>query len=423
MGVHDFTRLAGRGMLVQLALLASGPLLARLLGPEGRGELALAMAVGLMFSQGVMGGTAVAVAHAVAGSRAPARRILGPHLRRWAWHGLATGGAAGLTTWLLLGRTGSGAALQLGLAVAVLATLSAWAQVVGAMLRGEGNVRYVTLLPIIGVMIYVVGVVACFLLAPGVGAAVVALIYVVGQLVGLQIGWRALRADRGEPADVAERRSLGSMARRSWATAVNTLGLGFDQLVVVLVLGTHSLGLYAVAVSITNVPAMALRSVASMLMPRLVAMGPTAARATARRWLVAAAGLDLLLVVGLEIVIGPVIRILFGDDFAPAIPAARIIIIAWGFMAYRLMLTAVLQAQGRAGAASVVEIVATVFLAGACVAGAKLAGLEGVAVALTATSIVACLAAATQLRWTEGPRHPGRSVRPGASPRPPRPAR
>ena len=50
-GARDFAQLAGRGLLLQLVLLASGPVVARILGPDGRGELALAMTVGMMMAQ------------------------------------------------------------------------------------------------------------------------------------------------------------------------------------------------------------------------------------------------------------------------------------------------------------------------------------------------------------------------------------
>lgn len=362
------------------------------------------MVVALMAAQLLIGGIGVAVSYAVAGSGAPGRVVLRNQLGRWAGYGLVAGGAASGLTYVLLLESGHPSPTGLAAAAGVVATFSSWMQVLSAMLRGEGDVGGVSVIPMLATSTYVAGVILCFLFLPSADAVAVAGVYLASQVLGLGLAWRRLRKDGSAPA--ADRRSLGKMARRSWATAVNTLGLGFDQLVVSLLLGTHALGLYVVAASITNVPAMALRPVSAMLMPRIVAAPPEIASAMTRRWLAAAAGLDLLMVAGLEVVIGPVIRILFGSEFTSATTAARIMIIAWGFLAFRLVLTAVLQAQGRAGKASVVEVIATVALVTGSYFGAQHHGIEGVATAVAVAAALACLLAATQLRAKGSPSRP-----------------
>jgi O-antigen/teichoic acid export membrane protein len=394
-GGQDFARLAGRGLLLQLFLLASGPAVARLLGPEGRGELALAMAIALLFSQALLGGIGVAIARTVAAADSPARSVVRPHLARWHAYGLAAGLLAASAVHLMFSVSDSDHRSALVLGAFGIAVLAAWNQVAGAMLRGQGDVTGVTVIPIATVLAYVAGVVACLFLAPGANAEAVAGIYIASQILGLLLSWRRLPSGAETSAGAWP---LGSLARRSWATAVNTLGLGFDQLVVFLLLGSHVLGLYVVAVSITNVPAMALRLVASMLMPRLVAASPDRRAGMTKRWLAAAAGLAVVLAVGLQVIIAPVIRILFGEEFTAAIPTARIMIVAWGFLAFRLMLVAVLQARGQAGRASVVEVLCTAVLIPATALGAFVAGIEGVAVAMAVTAALACILGAHQLR-------------------------
>lgn len=403
-GARDFARLASRGVVLKLILLASGPLVARLLGPEGRGELALAMTIGLMAAQGVMAAIGVAAARAVAEAAGPARSLLRPHLVRWACYAVGAAVLAIAAASVVLRATDATGPTRLAIAAGCIALLSSWMQLLSAMLRGEGNLRAVTVIPILTTSLYVLGVVACFFLVPGIDVLGIVGIYLVGQVTGIVLSSRRLRPPE-TTVSVVDRRSLASTARRAWVTAINALGLGFDQIVVSVVLGTHALGLYVVAVSITNVPGMVLRTVAAMLMPRLVAASAESRRAMARRWLAAAAGLTLVIVLALEAVIGPAIRILFGAEFEAATPAARIMIIAWGFLAFRLMLTAVLQAQGRAGRASLVEIVATGVMVVAAVVGTHTIGIEGAALAMLVTAVLACLISLTQVQrgWADQP--------------------
>jgi O-antigen/teichoic acid export membrane protein len=372
-----------------------------MLGPDGRGELALAMAIALMIAQMAMGGIGTAVSHAVAAADLPARTVVGPHLVRWFIYSAAVGLVTAGTTYVALRASGNPDPLGLSLASAGLGTLSTTNQLISAMLRGERDLRAVTVVPIVATTTYVLGVVTCFLVFSRADAAVIILLFMAGQVIGITLGWRRLLpAVDGATADGT---SLARRSRRSWATSLNPLSMGLDHVVVALTLGPAALGLYVVAVSTTNLPGMALRPVATMLMPRLVASSPQARSNLVRRWLLAAAALDVAMVLALEIIIGPAISVLFGAAFAPAIPVARIAIVAWGFLAFRLMFTAVLQAYDRAGTASLIEVATTVAMVPAVWAGATLGGVEGAATAMALFAALCCglSAAAIRLRRSD----------------------
>jgi O-antigen/teichoic acid export membrane protein len=385
---RDFLRLAGSGMLVQALLLPSGPLIARLLGPEGRGALAMTTLVGLIASTFVLGGFAVAIAQNVARSGRAGRDVIGPHLLRFAGYAAFTGVAAACVGFVVFRLIGLPDPVTLASLAGLLAGVSSMVLVLGAMARGERNVTIVSSVPLASTAMYVAGVVVCFAVLGHASPAPVALLYIGSQMVAMALCWRFLRRPTGGVPPV-DRRVLSRTARRSWVTSVNFLGLALDQIIVALVLGPYSLGLYVVAVSITNIPSMALQPVASMLLPKVAAAKPSEARRIVMHWMLAAAALDIVMVLGLEAVIDPVIRILFGSEFIAAIPTARVMILAWGLLSYRLVLTAVLQARGHAGKASAIEMGATAVLVLGAWIGTSTVGLVGAAGGFVAASAVA----------------------------------
>lgn len=391
-----FSQLATRGVVLQLILLASGPLVARMLGPESRGGLALAMTIALVIAQMAIGGIGVAVSHAVAAADLPARTVVGAHLGRWSIYSLAVGLVTAGAVYAALRASGSPDPLDLTLAVAGVGTLSTTNQLISAMLRGERDLRAVTVVPIAATTTYVLGVLVWFLAFSRADAAWIVVLFMAGQVVSITLGWRRLLPP--VPGATADRTSLARLSRLSWATALNPLSMGLDHVVVALTLGPAALGLYVVAVSTTNLPGMALRPVATMLMPRLVATAPQARSHLVRRWLLAAVALDVAMVLALEIIIAPAISVLFGAPFEPAIAVARIAIVGWGFLAFRLMFTAVLQAQNRAGTASLIEVVTTLAMVPSVWAGATLGGIEGAATALAVSAVLCCGLAAIAIR-------------------------
>ena len=396
-GRLDLILISGGAVTAQLLTLISGPLVARMLGADGRGHLALVVVITRMTALLAAGGLPVAVAHAV-GSAAggPARDVIAERLRRWGRWSIVPAALATVAAVLALGADAS---WLIAVPTAAIALSVQWNLVIGQMLRGEGSVRNVNALSLSGVGLYAFGVGLLFLLHPVEDVGFILLLLGASQLVSTGVGWSLLKRPTHDRSLRAPDPALYGFARRSFLSTINPVTLGVDQLILGLLLLPADLGLYAAAISMTNLPVVLLSGVAAMLLPRMAAQGVAQRALLLRRWFAAAVAIDLVLVVGLEIIIGPAISILFGSEFVPAIPCARLLILAWGVVALRGVLTAAAQAQGRAGTTSAVEGAALAVLIGAGVVGAQLGGINGMAIAFGLSGLTSCVWLALVIDW------------------------
>lgn len=397
-GIRTFLSIAVTGFGVQLLTVVSGPLVARMLGPDGRGQMVLVTVVSMLCCLAAVGGLPSAIAHTVAVSGHAARDVVGAMLRIWLVAMLAPAAVAGGIMAIVLRdspRQFELAAVTFGISYSLAVQF-----ILGAMLQGEGNVRLVNLQRLIGMASYVFVVAALFILDPTDQSVVLLLIYLASLFGGFVVAWSMLRRPVGDPAMRASRRDVHTFARRGFVSGLNALdALGIDQLLVGVVLGQVALGLYAVAVSVTSVPTIVLGGVATILLPRMAALRGEDALVLMRKWILAAIVLVLLLVAGIEIVVGPALRIFFGEDFVPAIGVARILGLAWAFLALRRVLTAAAQAQGRVSGASVAELGSTVVMVIGVVIGMHFWDLKGVGFGMLAASVLCCGWLAAILTW------------------------
>ena len=397
-GARAIVSIALAGVGVQLLTFLSGPLVARMLGPEGRGLMVMVVVVASLFSSLGVGGLPAAASHAVGASGGAARDALRGLLPLWV-AGMAVPAilAAGLTAvlvrheeqWLLL--------TALGLVVCYLQTLN---YIVLAMLQGEGAVQRVNAQRVIGIGSYVAVIVVLFLGAPTEHAPTIILTYAGSLAGGVVLGWFMLRRPTRDPDVAVSRQDVHLFARRGWTSGLKPLdSLGLDQLLVGFVLGQTALGIYAVSVSVTSLPIVALSGVALALLPRLSSLPPEASIGVMRRWVLAAGGLAVGMVLAIQLVLDPAIRIFFGDEFVPAIGVGRLLAVAWGFLALRRVLTAAAQAQGKVAAASLAEAASTVLLVVGAYAAMQAYGLDGVGWVMIGVSAFCCAWLAAVISW------------------------
>jgi len=397
-GFLAFASIAAAGFGVQLLTVLSGPLVARMLGPEGRGLMGLLIAIALLCSLVGVGGLPAAIAHAVAVAGAPARDVVRGNLRFWAAlllvPSVVASGIAGVLVrdepdaWLLAALCG------------VLCYLLALNFLFAAMLQGEGNVRRINLQRVVGMASYVAVIAVMFMVWPTDRAGYVVGVYALSLVGGVIMCLAFLRPSTHDPSVIARRADVHAFARRGWISGLNALdGLGVDQLLVGLVLGQTALGLYAVAVSITSFPSLVLTGVAAVLLPRMAAAGARGSVGVMRSWLAAAAVLNVTMIIGIEIVVAPALRIFFGEDFVPATAVARVLAIAWGFLAMRRLLTAAAQAQGKVAKASLAEAAVTVLFVVSAVVLMHVWDLEGAAAAMLLAGVVFCVWVGSALSW------------------------
>lgn len=390
--------------------LVTGILSARMLGVEGRGQVVLVFAIGLLASQLTLGGSLPnAIARQLAERQLAARDGLRVIAKRRAWLLVVPCAGAVLLMLLIQHKDLDGETTAIAVAAAVMTFQTvAFRLIVGSL---QGEIRHLTRMAVVGVvpqLLFTVALSLAFVAGWNWGAIHVLLAFFVASFLGLLFGWAALDKPGGRPEDELNERELWTETRKNYIGSVGPIdGLGLDRILVGAVLGTVQLGLYAAATAVSNLCRVVGSSVSVIVLPRVAQQYSDldAQRAVIRQWLVLSAGLIALVTMGLELIVGPAIRLAFGAEFAGAVESARWLVLADGLLGFRKVLVAVLQGQGRGGTASWVEMALTpVLLVGIGFAAAH-DSLIGIGITMVVVGVLSCifLGVAVSLR-------PGRHV-------------
>lgn len=388
---------------LQALTMVTGIISARLLGVEGRGEVALVFALGLVGSQLTFGGSLPnAIAKNLAERRLAARDGLGRIARR-------RGGllvvpcllAAGVL--LLLQRSEDGGqkyALAACVFVMTLQTIT-FRLLIGSLQGEVGHLGRMALVGMVPQLGFTIALATAWAAGWDWSAVDVLVSFFVASLVGLVAGWFALARPTRRREDELDERELWAVTRKTYVSSVRPLdSVGIDRIMVGGLLGSAPLGLYAAATAVSNLCGIVGNAVSVIVLPRVAMNHDDAAaqRQVIRRWLTLSAGLMVVVVAGLELVVAWAIPFAFGSAFAGAVDAARWLILADGLMGFRKVLIAVLQGQGRGGTASWIELALTpVMIAGIVVAG--IAGsLPGIGVTMLVVGALACVAMGAVVR-------------------------
>ena len=124
-----------------------------------------------------------------------------------------------------------------------------------------------------------------------------------------------------------------------------------------------------------------------------------AATALMRRWVAMSVLVDVAIVLVLEAVVGPAIRILFGQEFSGSVIVARFLTVAVALLALRQVLAAAAQAQGHATATSLIELLSAALLLAATAIGMVLGGIAGAALGFVVVAAFSCLSLTVRIRW------------------------
>jgi O-antigen/teichoic acid export membrane protein len=378
------------GLGGQIAVLVSGVLAARLLGPEDRGNLALFVLIPLALSQLGNLGLPLAMTYEFSRDEGAARGAL-RNLARPAL--LLTAALVVVHGMIVIGLAAHrDVEVQIAAAITLLVIPADSAQLYGlAILQGRRDFVAFNVLRLLPAVTYSALAFGAFLLGAGdlpLFASFFAASYAV---VGAATLVTALR--RSPPRDVAEAPGAAELLRfgmRGLFGSVSPLEtLRLDQAIVGVYLSPAALGLYVVGVAFTNLPRFVAQSIGVVAYPHVTAQpDPVGARRSMWRFLFGSILVSVAVVVPLEVLADRVVPTFFGEAFAGAVPIMQVLLVSSLFLSARRVLTDTSRGTGQPGLGSVAEIVSWVSLVPGIALLAPQFGAVGVALAFTASAAI-----------------------------------
>lgn len=369
--------------------LATGIFVTRLLGPEGRGEQA-ALAVSVWFFAGILSlGLPSALIYRMSRQPEDRARLFGAALVLGVGLGLlgTVLGAAFIPLWI---DNYSDRTVMLAQILMVTCVFSLLIPFCTSALEATGDfttpnlVRFLNPMLTLGALLVVAAAghftpltaTLCYI-----GSGVVLVMWLVVKV------WRRVRPTlRRFARSVRELLHYG--LRAYGIDILNTLALQLDQVLVVGLLYPAQAGSYFAALSAARVLNVVQMSVVTVVFPKASARSPEAALAlvaTAARWTFAG---TLALAIPV-FALGPVlIELLYGEAFLRAVPLLRLLVVEVFISSLVVVLAQSFMALGKPGWIAILQAI------GLCLAAPLMAllipvyGLEGVGIALVASSAV-----------------------------------
>jgi O-antigen/teichoic acid export membrane protein len=376
------------GIAGQAALLVSGPVVARLLGVENRGFLALFMLIPTVVAQIAHLGLPDALPYHLAGDIRHLPGIAYAIRRPVVVQTTLATCVGGLVLILLL----RGRPTEVRLAGMLSVPMIAFSLVQNyglAILLGLHHFARFQLLRLAPATLYAVGTLCLFFMDAH-SLAVVMLMWLTSQVVVTSLLAIALpRVRLDSDAYRPTTRTLLQFGLRGWLGTTTPIEvLRPDQMVVGLFLSPSALGLYVVGIAFSNLPRFIAQSVGLVTYPRIAAESNRAlAIRSLKRHLLAVVGISGVVVAILDVTCGVLIPSLFGPEFSPAVPVTRILLLAAIPNSVRRVLGDGLRGLGRPGAATVAEVVAGLTLVASLPLLLPSMQTEGAAAALAISAV------------------------------------
>jgi O-antigen/teichoic acid export membrane protein len=357
--------------------------LARGLGVEGRGELAVAMLWPTVIGNIATLGLEESMTYHVARARDKAGALLGSSLVLCTIQSLIFT-AATLAVIPLVLREHSSYVIASALIYSLYVPFNMYGVTLNGTLNGLHRYEWFNTVRLaVGVLVLTAQTVLLLTGAMQVEVLVVAFVSCY-LATGVVAGWLVSRARPGRLRfDRATIREVFAYGARSHASSTsNFLNQRLDQLVISMILPAKQLGLYVIGVTFTSLVVFVGGSMAYATLPNVAGLAAVEERAVLARRLVSLTLLLSALVSIPIIVLAPLlIRGLFGAEFVPAVEITRILVLAVVVLSTNRALEAVLRAVGRPLDAGISELVAL----GTTIAGLAvllpLLGIVGAAIA------------------------------------------
>ena len=386
---------AGRASGTLVASLFAGGIafvtavvLARGLGPEGRGALAALMVVATLVIRFALLGTDEALVRVAAQPRYTQSSLLRFSVR----FALAIGGLAA-ALFVVYEVLADSEDLVAALIVAIAIPASIYHVLLRSHLLGVGAVSWWNLTIWLQPALYFATLVAFTLtsslelrtaVASFLGSSVVA--------AGITLVWvrraATMRTRAAHGQDAAEREDVDPRAIVSFGSKLvggriaSEVGGRLDLLALSWFASLDQLGVYAVASGLAIAPGGVLQAQANLSYSRMSRSGPDDFRAVCRREGRRLAALYLSIAVVGALAIGLVVDVVFGDDFADATAPARILFLGVAPFGLTMYQSAKAKAVGVPGVITIAEVIALAAAAPLIVYAASQESLEGTAAAV-----------------------------------------
>lgn len=345
--------LAGATYLAMALGLVIGPLLARALGPAGRGEVASAVVYFTLATTVISLGVPLAISHDVANGVHGRGAVLAT-ARRFAWwtvppsllvavvvvegplHSMSTAGRVGV------------AALLAAVPLAVLLVCLNLFLIGGGALRGLARVQVVPV-----AMQAVATVVAYSLGVLTVGSYLV--IVIATTLLSVIVAWRVVGVKPTSPVP------LGSVVRfglRGYAAYLAMFGsIRLDQAFVGPLIGSRMLGFYAVSATLSLLPCTLARAVASRSFATVAAVEPAERADKISEYVRLTLVTGGLCAVAIAAVSPVAIPLLYGEVFSRAVAPLLVLLPGAVLLCGSATASSCLVSAGRPGSSMVAELV------------------------------------------------------------------
>jgi O-antigen/teichoic acid export membrane protein len=374
----------------QIALVGTGVITARALGPTDRGYLALVILVPTVIGLAGTLGLPRAVTFFLASDReseASVRRVMRMPVivQALALTLVAVAVLAALVANEPAEVTWAGVAMVPLLAANLAETYGK------AILQGQRRYLYFNVLR--NVMLFAYLAILLGLLAVDVvGLLEFAIAWVLANVFSGVLTLGIALAPKPPAGTPVALRELARFGLRGYVASLSPIGtFRLDQLLVGVALAPQALGLYVVGLAFTNLPMFISRSIGFVAYPH-VAHASDQRRDEMRRFFWLYIALSGAAVIGLEVLAGRLIPFFFGSEFDDAVPLTRILLVGAFFAGARALLAETSSGEGRPGLGSISEVVSWIALVPALAILLPLWGVEGVAIANAIASIASFLA-------------------------------
>jgi O-antigen/teichoic acid export membrane protein len=385
----------GAGLAIQVMLVVTGPFVSRLLGPAGRGDLAALMIWPTVLIQ--LGGLGIPAAVTYFLSRGTERRET-IHL------GLRY--AAAQTVALTLIQVlvviavfaGRSAEVHEAALISIAVIPGMLAREYGlAVLQARASLAWYSALQLLPIVLYMAAVVVLFVASAGLVAVVIAW---VGTTVSIGLATFAFAVKRiealGPPvpgqASPGGREMFWFGLRGILSANSATDIVRPDQLALALFLPSRALGLYVVALAITNLPYFIAKAIGIAAFPAVARQSdPAVARRVAWRYLWAMIGSAGVIVATLFALASFLIPFFFGQEFRESVELSYILLAGAFFTAVRRVGAECMRGRGHPGAGTTAEIVAVVWLLATLAVLLPFVGVTGAAIGLASSQLTSFL--------------------------------